>query len=178
MLERYKRRIEWFHRDTLLKTYNEAESGYEKIFEDDLRLFLFDQGIDYPFSTPHSASGRADVVGLLDTKSPLIVEIKIWDSSKSYRKARLLEGFNQIVQYTSDYNKEVGYLVVFNCDNVEIEVESEDSKLNFPNRVLFNNRTYYIVVVNMFNELTASKKGALTKEKLTKDELIRQCTEI
>ena len=52
LLEKYKKRTEWFTGNELLEKYNSVESNYEKLFEDDLRLFLFDQGIDNPFSTP------------------------------------------------------------------------------------------------------------------------------
>ena len=43
-----------------------------------------DQGIDYTFSTPKSASGRGDIIGAIETDNPLIVEIKIVDKNKKY----------------------------------------------------------------------------------------------
>lgn len=171
LLEKYKKRVEWFMKDTLLLKYRSVAGNYEQVFEDDLRIFLFDQGIDYPFSTPKSASGRADIVGLIDTKNPLIIEIKIYDTSKSYKKNRIISGFSQIVKYTNDYNKNVGYLVVFNIDNVEIQIDSEDSDNTFPNRIIFDNKTYYIVFVNLNIDSTASKVGTLKVETLTKEEL-------
>jgi len=174
LLEKYKKRTEWFLHKNLIEKYRLATNSYEQIFEDDLRLYLFDQGIDNPFSTPKSTSGRADIIGLIDTKDPLILEIKIYDSSKSYRKNRVIEGFAQIVKYSNDYNKNVGYLVIFNIDNVEIEIRSEDADKNFPNKVLFNNKVYYILFINLNFETSASKTGTIKVEIITKEELIRE----
>lgn len=174
LLEKYKKRTEWFLHKTLMEKYRIATQNYEQIFEDDLRLYLFDQGIDNPFSTPKSTSGRADIVGLIDSKDPLILEIKIYDSEKGYKKNRIIEGFSQIVKYSNDYNKNVGYLVVFNVDNLEIEIRSEDSDKNFPTKILFNNKIYYLVFINLNFDISASKTGTLKVETITKDELTKE----
>jgi hypothetical protein len=116
LLEKYKKRTEWFNKNILFEKYKSAEKEYEQIFEDDLRLFLFDQGIDYPFSTPKSTSGRADLIGAIDTSDPLIIEIKIFDRGKKYEINRIVKGLTQIKDYTNDYNKDFGYLVIFNLE--------------------------------------------------------------
>ena len=96
MLEKYKRRTEWFTFSNLLEKYSTADKNYEQIFEDDLRLFLFDQGIDYPFSTPKSTSGRGDIIGSIDTNDPLIIEIKIFDRERGTMVSKeLLKGFHK-----------------------------------------------------------------------------------
>lgn len=172
LLEKYKIRTEWFLHKDLLGKYNEAKKSYEQIFEDDLRLYLFDQGINNPFSQPKSSSGRADIVGLIDTKDPLILEIKIYDSGRNYKKDRIIDGFSAIVQYSHDYNKNIGYLVIFNLDNIEIEISSEDADNTFPNKVNFNNKIYYILIINLNFGTPASKVGNLKVEKITKQELI------
>lgn len=176
LLEKYKARTEWFTRQSLFTKYQSATKGYEDIFEDDLRLFLFDQGIDYPFSTPKSASGRADIIGNLDTNDPLVLEIKIYDSTKSYRKNRIIDGFAQIVKYANDYNKSVGYLVVFNLDNIEIKIISNASAKGeaFPNRIVFNDKVYFLVFVNLNTDQTASKQGRMKVEQITEAELFEQ----
>ncbi len=65
LLEKYKIRTEWFNKIGLFEAYKKLDKNYEDILEHDLRLFLFDNGIDYPFSTPKSTSGRADIAGNL-----------------------------------------------------------------------------------------------------------------
>ena len=172
ILERYKLRTEWFTKDSLRKKYKEVENKqYEQVLEDDVRLYLFDQGIDYPFSTPKSASGRADVVSLIDTEDPLVMEIKIYDSERKYGKERIISGFTQIVKYANDYLKNVGYLVVFNLDEIEIEIESIEPDNKFPNRVIFNGKTYYIIIVNLNYDTTASNLKKLNPVTISYKEL-------
>ncbi len=173
ILEKYKLRTEWFTAKDFYQQYKNLEQNYEAFLEEDLRLFLFDQGIDYPFSTPQSASGRADVVSLINTEDPLVLEIKIWDSEKGYKSNRLKEGFAQIVKYANDYHKNTGYLVVFNIDNIEIEIEGKEKDNLWPDRFCFNGKTYYIIFVNLNYETTASKQGTLKKETILFDELVK-----
>ncbi|WP_202925390.1 hypothetical protein [Mucilaginibacter sp. 14171R-50] len=168
LLEKYKRRTEWFTYKDLLKEYQNATKSYEQIFEDDLRLFLFDQGIDYPFSTPKSTSGRGDIIGAIETDDPLIIEIKVLDKDKSYGKQRVIDGFSQIIKYTNDYSKDLGYLVIFNTDNIEIEFVLNEKNNLFPPMISFNNKTYFIVVINLHTGISASKIG--TTEVLTINE--------
>ncbi len=171
LLERYKKRTEWFTRKELYERYSTATQSYEQILEDDLRLFLFDQGIEYPFSTPKSASGRVDIIGEIETNDPLIIEIKIIDKSKSYGKVRIKEGFTQIVKYANDYNKDVGYLVIFNMDNAEINFKFSDSSNVFPPSFSFNNKTFYFVVINTAVFDSASKTGVLKQLVVTEQDL-------
>lgn len=174
LLEKYKRRSEWFTCKDLNNRYKTALKSYEQIFEDDLRLFLFDQGIDYPFSTPSSASGRVDIVGEIDTNDPLIIEIKIFDRLKGYGKDRIKDGFTQIVKYANDYNKNVGYLVVFNMDDCELMFNFPDSKKVFPPSINYNNKTIYFIVINCAISESASKIGTLKVVEITEDELIKK----
>lgn len=175
ILEKYKLRTEWFTKDSLREKYDKEKEKksrqYEQVLEDDIRLYLFDQGIDYPFSTPKSASGRADIVSLVNTEDPLVMEIKIYDSERRYGKERIISGFTQIVKYANDYHKNVGYLVVFNLDEIEIEIENIEPDNKFPNRVIFNGKTYYIIVVNLNYDTSASNLKKLNKVTIPYNEL-------
>jgi hypothetical protein len=173
LLEKYKKRTEWFTKGDLYKRYTTADRNFEQIFEDDLRLFLFDQGIDYPFSTPHSPSGRADVIGQIDTEDPLVIEIKIFDRNKGYGKDRIKSGFAQIIKYANDYNKNVGYLVIYNMDNAELNMEFSESKSVFPPTIAFNNKVFYFIVVNVAIQAAASKIGTIESVTITESELLR-----
>lgn len=176
-IEKYKLRTEWFTKQDLTDKYNNENKRYEGLLEDDLRLFLFDQGIDYPFSTPKSASGRADIISLIYTDDPLVMEIKIYDSKKGYKKDRIINGFAQIVKYAEDYHKDTGYLVVFNMDNIEIEIQGHESDNKWPNRFVFNGKTYYIIFINLNNEISASKQGKLKRETISFEELTKDVKE-
>ena len=71
LLERYVRRVEWFEQERLWAAYQADTAHGEHIYDTDLRRFLFEQGIDYPFSQPKSASGQSDVVANVDGDDPL-----------------------------------------------------------------------------------------------------------
>jgi hypothetical protein len=175
LLEKYKRRAEWFTHNAVLQKYGSHEGKKEDVFDDDLRLYLFDQGVDYPFSRPRSSSGQPDIVGMIDTENPLILEVKYYDGV-SYKRNRIIDGFAQIVKYAGDYNKNVGYLVVFNLTQTEINIQSEDNSKQFPPRVHFNNKDFFIVVVNLNFEKSASEIGKLKVETITKTELTQSIT--
>jgi len=173
LLEKYKRRTEWFTCAELTAKYRGATKGYEDILETDLRQFLFDQGIDYPFSTPKSPSGRGDVIGAIDTADPIVIEIKIIDAQKSYGKQRLLSGLSQAIKYCNDYNKDVGYVVIYNFDAAEINfVMTEPTKM-FPPMLVFNNKRFFFVTINMNQETSASKIGTTTSLDITEAELTK-----
>lgn len=174
LLEKYKKRTEWFTKEVLLDQYNSANKNYEQILEDDLRLFLFDQGIEYPFSTPSSSSGRADIIGEIDTEDPIIIEVKIFDSTKGYRKERIISGFTQAVKYANDYNKDVGYLVLYNLDNLELNFKLSGNSHVFPPSIHFNNKTFYFIVINLGKHKSASKTGTLKELAITECELTKK----
>ncbi len=111
---------------------------------------------------------------MLHTDDPLVLEIKIYDESKNYKKNRIAEGFSQIIKYANDYHKQVGYEVVFNLDAVNFEFQCEENEKNWPNRVIFEGKTYYIIVINLNSNKTASKSGKIKKVSITLDDLTLQ----
>lgn len=174
LLEKYKMRTEWFTKSRLYSAYKNAKKSYEQIFEDDLRLFLFEQGIDYPFSTPMSASGRADIIGEIETDDPLIVEIKVFDRDKGYGPDRIKEGFTQIVKYANDYNKDFGFLVVFNMDEVELNFIDNDNGNLFPPSTTFNNKTFFVIIVNCLDGKSASRAGIIKQVEISMKNLTKE----
>nr|WP_290224143.1 hypothetical protein [Trichocoleus desertorum] len=173
LLEKYKKRSEWFLRREIREVYEADSSSSEKVLDQDLRKFLFDQGIDYPFSQPASPDGKADVVGLLHTPDPLVLEVKIVDSSKNYYKDRIIEGFQQIVSYADNYNKPIGYLLVFNMNASEVEIVTSQNSNQWPIRISFAGKTYFIIIVNLppLDTESASKRGRVQKVSVTEEEL-------
>jgi hypothetical protein len=180
LLEKYKRKCEWFEKHRLRQLYEKSQGHQEQVLDEDLRKFLFEQGIDYPFSTPSSPSGEADVVGLLHTDDPLVLEVKIFDRDRDYRKQRIIDGFRQIVSYSNDYHKPVGYLLIFNRDTVEVNIETDNQINSYPvfNKVLFLGKVYFIVFVNIppSTTETASKRGQTKKVTITEAELTTEVT--
>lgn len=174
LLEKYKQKSEWFFQEELRKLYENApDRKQEEVLDKDLRKFLFDQGIDYPFSQTSSPSGEADVVSLLYTNDPLVLEVKIFDRSKTYGKNRVIDGFRQIVSYANDYNKPIGYLLIFNMDTVEVNIVTKNNNNKLPVRISFAGKTYFVIFVNIppLDTTSASKRGKLEKITISEEEL-------
>jgi hypothetical protein len=159
LLQRFKFRTETFDRDSLFELYKSNPQKSEDLLDKQVRKFLFDQGVDYPLSTPLSASGRSDIVAELHTEDPLVLEIKIFDSERGYDRSYIRKGFRQIYDYTNDYNKSVGYLLIFNASEVDLNF---NLKSKTETKIELDGKTFYIVVVDIYPDtVPSSKKGKL-----------------
>lgn len=170
LLQKYKYACEWFERCRLYNIYKSDESRGEANLDRDLRKFLFLQGIDYPFSSPLSASGRADVIAELDTDHPLVLEIKIFDLDKSYDKGYIRKGFRQAYDYSNDYNEPVSYLFIFkNCER-DLVFNLKESSM--PHKVIFGDKTIFIIQADIFvHDKSASEKKKLDPYVIDEDYL-------
>jgi hypothetical protein len=122
-LERFRRQVEWFEQEALYSA-SVTEGGGEKVYDRRLREFLFASGVDFPFSQPVSASGRADVVADLEREDPLVCEIKLYDGDgRGVRHLR--QGVAQAIRYARDYGQPVGHLVVFNLSDNHLQLPSD-----------------------------------------------------
>lgn len=145
LLLRYKRWAEWFQAERLREDYR--KSG-EDALDTDLRRFLFESGIDYPFSQPHSPGGRADVVAGLETDDPLVLETKVWDSKKGYKENRVRDGLRQAMDYAAKYGKDKGYVAVFNLDPDPLVFVGGTDADEWPARIE-RGRTYYFIEIDI-----------------------------
>lgn len=162
LLEKYKRRVEWFRRPDLLARISEDTRRSEAMVDADLREFLFEQGIEYPFSTPQSPSGRADIIADFGDGEPIPLEVKLFDPSRGYGRDYVRQGFRQAHDYAADYLQSAGYLVVFNCTLQPLEVRSSVPKREWPPRITVGHRTVFVVVVDLAaDNATASKRPPL-----------------
>lgn len=169
-IEKFKLRFQWFEREGLYNLYNKDTSRGETNLDRILRQFLFDNDIEYPFSTPASPSGRADIVASLHTPDPVIVEVKVFDGG-SRGRGHIRQGFRQVHDYMSDYNKSVGYLVIFNvCDkDLQFRLTNPDK----PPRVNLNNKTIFLIVVDIYHDMDpASERPQLELYEIKEDELV------
>jgi len=170
IIEKFKLRVQWFERKRLYDLYEKDTSKGEANLDATLRQFLFDNGIEYPFSTPASSSGRADIVASLHTPDPVIVEVKVFDSA-SRGRSYIRQGFRQVHDYISDYNKNVGYLVIFNvCDK---DLQFKLANPGKPPRVHLNNKTIFLIVVDIYHDLhPASERPQLELYEIEEAELV------
>ena len=176
LIERFKVKAEWFRKDELLKLYTEDTSRGEVSLDRMLRESLFEGGIDYPFSQPISPSGQADIVALLGSEDPLVMEVKVFDPGRGKGKRNIRQGFHQVLLYADDYNQPVGYLVVFNCSAGQLEFQSgSDGEHEFPARVTHAGKTFFLLSIDLgADRPSASKERPATRTVISYEELAGQ----
>jgi len=172
LIEKYKRRTEWFHRAELLGRVKAETRRSEEIVDTDLREYLFDQGIEYPFSQPLSEAGRADIVADIGEIRPLVLEIKLFDLERGYDRGYIGQGFRQALVYAENYGQTVGYLVVFNCTSKRLVFRTDMPADLWPPRIELGHLTVFLVVVDLHvSEASASKRGPIDQYVITRAQL-------
>lgn len=172
LLERYRRRVEWFDGDALHERYLADTKRGEKLYDQDLRRFLFDQGIDHPFSQARSASGEADVIADLHTEDPLVCEVKLYDGD-SYAVPYIAKGLRQAVRYAHDYGTAVGHLVVFNLSDERLELPTDEPQAGRPPRVVVEGVTVFVCVVQARPLPSASSDRKARVRRVAREDLVR-----
>ena len=169
LIERFKLRSEWFRQSELFDLYNQDTSVGEASLDQELRASLFEGGIDYPFSQPASPSGKADIVALLGSEDPLVLEVKVFDPGRSKDKSHLRQGFHQVLRYANDYNQSLGYLVIFNCSDRQLIISSEGkSEASSVPRIMYGGKTFFVITIDI-NPDTASASKEKPRSRLTID---------
>jgi len=171
LLERLKRRLEAFDQEDLYEAYQSNRRQGEDVYDRYLRKFLFDEGIDYPFSQPASASGRADVVSDMEGDDPLVCEIKLYEGDQ-YTVAYIGKGLNQAVEYAHDYGKTVAHLVIINLSDHGLQLPSDEDPKLWPSRLHVSGVTVYLVTVRALPQLSASRRGRPAPKVVTREELV------
>lgn len=171
VFERYRRRVLWFEQDRLWAIYSEDTARGEKAYDGDLRQFLFEQGVDFPFSQVRSPSGEADITLVDESDKPLPLEVKLFDGDR-YGRAYLAQGVGQAFRYAEDYNQSEGYLVVFNLSPISLELPTDDPDAGRPPRLHIDGRVVFIVVVQAAPRATASAAGKQRVYKVSRTDLV------
>ena len=159
LIERFKLKAEWFRRKELYLLYQGDTSVGEASLDQELRASLFEGGVDYPFSQPSSPSGKADIVALLGSDDPLVLEVKVFDPDRSKDRSHLRQGFHQVLRYANDYNQSIGYLVIFNCSDKQLIISSEvASEAEIPPRLTYGGKTVFVIPIDIHPETASASK--------------------
>ena len=174
LIERFKLKTEWFRRGELHSLYTGNTRSGERNLDQQLRAGLFDGGIDYPFSDPSSPSGRADIVALLESDDPLVLEVKVFDPDRSRGRSHIRQGFQQVLRYAQDYNQSVGYLVIFNCSDRQLVISTEEaSEIEFPPRINYGGKTIFVITIDVHPDVaSASRERPADRQVISSEELI------
>lgn len=174
VIGRYKFQVEWFKQEELYDLYKSNTRFGEVNLDRGLRAALFEGGVDYPFSQPASPSGQADVVALLGSTDPLVLEVKVFDPEMDRNTRHLSQGFHQVLRYANDYNQNLGYLVIFNCSGRQLIIDPQDSsEQDFPPRINHGGKTYFVISIDVHPDtLSASRERPETRRVITSEDLL------
>lgn len=185
LLRRFKHSCEWFQRNDVLDIYQkEVERGTqegkkgrgEKQLALHLYEYLYNQGLSFSIE-PTSVSGEADLIASQNTDDPLIADVKLFDPSSSKNKSYIIKGFQQVYQYTLDFNEPFGYLVIFKTceEGLAISAANQEQSTSF---VTVNGKTIFIVIIDLYpHEKSTSKRGKLKTHTISEDEFVTQIIE-
>ena len=172
LLLKYKRHVEWFGRDDLRAKFQANTRKGEKILACDLYAYLHHEGLDFSIE-PSSISGEADMVSAQEGPGRLVADVKIFDPDRGKGTSHLYSGFNQIYQYTKDYNDSFGYLVIFKTCLEDLSVNTRDQDAGIP-FFTHNNKTIFVLIIDIYDYPTpASKRGHLKSYELLEQNLVR-----
>ena len=176
LLERHKRLVEWFEADRLYKEFLADPAHGEKVYDENLRRFLFSEGVDYPFSQPASASGRADVVADVDKDDALVCEVKLLVTS--LRHTLRGQGPRPGDRYAHDWGKTVAYLAIFNVSDRALELPTDGEQGEWPPRVHVEGVVVYLVLIQAKPLVSASAAGRPKPRIVGREELIRSLSDL
>lgn len=171
LFERYRRRVLWFEQERLWTLYCSDTGRGEKTYDRDLRQFLFEQGVDFPFSQVQSPSGQADITLIDESDTPLPLEVKLFDGD-GYGRGYLAKGIAQAFRYAEDYDQSEGYLVVFNLSSTTVELPTDDPDAGWPPRLHIEGRVIFVIVVQAAPRASASVAGKQRVYRVSRDDLI------
>lgn len=172
-LKKYKHMVEWFQRSSVLSLQADDTQNGEKSLAYHLYEYLYDRGIDFTIE-PETAVGKPDLVAAQNSEHPLIADTKIFDPSGSRGKNYIAgKGFAQIYTYTRTYNEPVGYLIVYNISDCDLQVNVPEQETSIP-CITYNNKTIFILTIDIADRVSASKRGKLKTVEITKDDFTNQ----
>jgi hypothetical protein len=166
LLSRYQRECAWFESDSLNNLIANTESKkLEEVLDAHLRSWLFREGIDYPFSTPRSPSGRSDIV-VWHGEEPLAIEVKVYDGNDRDLR-HVSQGLWQAHRYSNDYGKPFGYLVVFNVSTQHL-LSYETNVTGGPPCMEVGGSNIYAITINVGHFRASASKEKPLETKLVK----------
>ena len=166
MIIRFKAYSEWYKKEELHHLYISDTTKGEYNLDKKFREFLFESGIDYPYSKPISPEGETDILTVI-RENPIPLELKIFTGDN---RAHIKQGFTQAYLYSRDYNTPTGYLVVFNVSEKELKFSLTSAEV--PQRITFGDKTIFVITINIFPHEEPASRRRLETYEITEKELI------
>jgi hypothetical protein len=173
ILQRYKRRTEWFHQADLFGRYHADTTRGEDTLDAHLREYLVDQGVPFPFPQVHSPSGRADAIAGVGGDDPLPLEIKLFLPEAGKDQSHLRQGFVQAYRYAADFGATVAYLVCFNLTAGTLGFESDGDRSHWPSQIRLGDRVIFLIDIDANPERpSASQMPASARHLISRDYML------
>lgn len=163
---RFKQQVEWFERDEIRTQINQARSQngignslIEKALNNRLYKYLHNKGVEF-YIEPSTAQsrGRVDLIGAQGSSPQLLLDGKYLGDANAL-KGYVISAFSQVYNYTQQYNRPAGYIVLFK----DVEQQIKFNFSNFgqdANYVILNNKKIYFVLIDITNySSTPSQRG-------------------
>jgi len=149
VLIRFKHTCEWFRREELHQLFHSQTRAGEANLAWKMYEYLYGQGIEFSIE-PASASGKADMVSAQNSSHPLIADAKVFLPESGRGVGYLAKGLHQLYRYTCDFNKPIGYMVVFSLTDKRLAFAPEFRPEGIP-RWLHNDKTLFVIVIDIFS---------------------------
>ena len=174
-LWRYKARVEWFDRVDLHTGFasGAGQAKGEEYFNNDLQRFLFlDAGL-ITSAKVRLAKTEPDLLAGVDTEDPLVCEGKLFEA-KPDDTGKIADGFNQVTIYAKTYSKTVGYLVIYNVSDRDIDLPHDGAGASWAPYVEDAGvRVYFIHVRAKVPDKSASKAGRADPVRIAREALFK-----
>ncbi len=148
LLLRYQRRVEWFDQARLYSAAKRDPANGARTLDTDLRRYLLERGVDYPFSEP---SARADPLHD-DAATPLALETRLFDPVGGAGTEHVREGFERAVALAREHGRPAGYLVVFDLAGERLVFETSSPRGQVP-AVRVDGRRIFVLSVQVNPEV-------------------------
>lgn len=163
---RIKAYIEWYKKEELYQLYISDTTKGEYNLDKKFREYLFESGIDYPYSKPISPEGEADILTVI-RENPIPLELKIFTGDN---RSHIKQGFTQAYLYSRDYNTPIGYLVVFNVSEKELKFSVTSAEV--PQRIAFGDKPIFIITINIYPHVEPASRRRLETYEIIENYLI------
>jgi hypothetical protein len=173
-LVKYKQKAEWFQRTVIRDQIDQHGDSRieEKVLNPKIYEYLHDAGIEF-YIEPHSqeSSGRPDFVSAQSSEPKLILDGKYLDVVNT-AKQKIVAASSQVYQYTYDFNRPDGYIVLFKKFQEDIVFSFPVSDFDLP-VVTRNGKKIYFVVVSIADAVSPSQSRRLSEIQITEEDLTR-----
>jgi hypothetical protein len=170
LLLRYKRRVEWFDRGRLFRAAGEDPVRAERALDADLRRFLLESGVDYPFSRRSElpdADSRTD-------DQPLALETRLYAPDHEHETEHVREGFAQAVAFAVEHARPAGYLTVFNLAPARLVFRTSAPRDQIPS-VRISGKRIFVVSVQVNPDVALDPEtGRATRVEIEESRLVRE----